>query len=164
MKTTLPQVITEEEFVMIIKATKSKERRLAFRLGYVLGLRISEVIKLQPEDVDYNRRMLFIRQAKGSKDRYVPFPKKLTKLLKHLPIKVGSRALQYAINNISEQVIGRKMKFHSLRHSAATNYLSKGMNIRQVQQLLGHSNLNTTMIYTHVNPEDIRDVMDSVWD
>lgn len=159
----LPQVINEQEFIKIIENTTKDKHKLAFGLAFFCGLRISEVCKLQPGDVDLDRNMLFIRQAKGNKDRYVPIPQPLRRKLSHLPIDLTPRALELALHKISLKSIGKRTRFHSLRHSAATLYLSKGMNIREVQQLLGHSRLDTTMIYTHVSPDDIKRKMDEVW-
>ena len=163
MSQKLPNVITEKEFIQLMKACKNKKHKLAFSLGFFCGLRISEVLKLTPDDIDYNREMIFIRQGKGKKDRYVPIPKPLRRGLKGLPVKLCSRSLQIGINKLSERVLKKRIKFHTLRHSAATHYLSKGMNIRQVQQLLGHSRLDTTMIYTHVSPDDLKNSMDDIW-
>jgi integrase/recombinase XerD len=159
----LPKVITFEEFMKIIKVTRKASHKLAFSLGFFCCLRVSEVTKLELSDVDMGRKMLFIRQAKGDKDRYVPIPKPVVRGFKHLPISVTPRALQFAINKYSEIALGRKIKFHTLRHSGATHYLRKGMDIRQIQQLLGHAQLNTTMIYTHVSPQDVQDTMDKIW-
>lgn len=161
----LPKTINHDEFVSLMKETKENKYKLAFSLGYFCGLRISEVINLTQNHIDYDRKMLFIEQGKGKKDRYVPFPSLISVhlLKKHIPLGVTKRALQYQISHISERLMGRKVKFHAFRHSCATNYLAKGMNIREVQQLLGHSKLDTTMIYTHVNPEDLKQKMEKIW-
>ena len=150
----LPEVINEEEFFKILKETKKEKHKLAFGLAFFCGLRISEVCKLQQEDIDLNRNMLFVRQSKGGKDRYVPIPPPLRTKLKGVPISLTPRCLELALHRISKKVLGKGTRFHSLRHSAATLYLSRGMNIREVQQLLGHSRLDTTGIYTKANPEE----------
>ena len=159
----LPEVITFEEFVKIMRATKKKHHKLAFALGFFCCLRISEVTKLKPENVDLERGYLFIQEAKGGKDRYVPIAKPLRTQLKYLPVGVCNRALQFKINEISKKVLGKKIHFHTLRHSGATHYLKNDMNIREIQNLLGHSRLDTTMIYTHVSPENIKERMDNIW-
>lgn len=159
----LPEVINEQDFYKLIKACTNEKHKLAFSLSFFCGLRVSEVTKLKPMDVDLGRGTLFIRQAKGDKDRYVVIPSPLRKGLKHLPIGLGARALQIAINKLTLEVLGKKHHFHTLRHSSATHYLSKGMNIRQVQQLLGHSRLDTTMLYTHVSLDDMKAKMEEIW-
>lgn len=163
MATRLPEVLNELQFTQLMKECKHDNHKLAFSLGFFCGLRISEVTKLQPADVDLQRGMLFIRAGKGDKDRYVPIPSPMVRGLKHLPVGVGDRALQIAFNKLSLKVLGKSHHFHTLRHSSATFYLSKGMNIRQVQQLLGHSRLDTTMIYTHVSPDDVKNKMEEIW-
>ena len=160
----LPEIITLEEFNKILEHTKKPEHKLSFKLGFLCGLRISEVLKLEQKDIEKNRGFLFIRQAKGNKDRYVPIAKPLLKDLKHIPIKIKRRALQHAIGKIAEETINRKIHFHTLRHSGATFYLNKGMNLREVQQLLGHSRIDTTTIYTHISPNDLQNKFKALWD
>ena len=166
-KNSLPEVITLEDFQRILRGTKKKVHRIAFQLAFFCGLRISEVIKLQPDDIDFNRNTIFIRAGKGKKDRYVPIPKNFKNTLKRnislFPIPVGIRALQRAINRISMKTIGRRIHFHTLRHSCATHYLSNGMNLREVQILLGHSRIDTTQIYTHISIDDLKHKMDEIW-
>jgi integrase len=160
----LPAVLSLDEFMKVLNATYKPHHKLAFKLGFLCGLRVSEVVKLKPEDVDYDRRLLFIRQAKGGKDRYVPFPSKLSRGLKKLPIKCGIRALEIAFRGACKRAdITKDAHFHTLRHSAATYYLDKGMNIVQVQQLLGHSRIDTTTIYLHISPKQVKDSMDNIW-
>ena len=161
----LPVVLTKEEVEKIIESAYKEHHKTAFKLSFLCGLRISEVINLKKEDIDTNRRMLFIRQAKGRKDRYVPYPKGLNKSFKNIPLKCGIRALQLAFKEaVKRSGIKKDVHFHTLRHSSATFYLNKGMNLRAVQNFLGHSNLNTTQIYTHVNPEDVKNSMDKIWE
>jgi integrase len=160
----LPVVLNFDEFSKILDVTKNPKHRLAFKLGFLCGLRVSEVVKLTLDDVDYGRRFLFIRQAKNSKDRYVPFPEQFSRDLKHLPVGKGIRALQKAIKVASVKAgIPKDVHFHTLRHSAATFYLGKGMNLVEVQQMLGHSQIGTTMVYLHVSPDGVKSSMDRIW-
>jgi len=160
----LPVVITLEEFNQLLKATKRPHHRLAFKLGFIMGLRISEVTKLQPSDVDKSRKLLLIRQAKGSKDRMVPYPEMMEKDWKFLPIKVKDRALQRVIRRIAKKAgITKDIHFHSLRHSCATHWMEKGRDLRSIQQLLGHARLETTSIYTHISGKFLKEEMDEVW-
>jgi len=156
MKRKIPDTITEEEFKKIIKQVKHQHHKLAFALGFYQAMRVSEVTKLTPINIDKNRRLIYIKESKGQKDRNIPIAPEVLRGLKHLPINCGIRALQIAFKNISKKVLDKDLHFHCLRHSGATHYLNKKKwNIRQVQQFLGHSNLNTTQIYTHVSPEDL---------
>jgi len=109
--------------------------------------------------------MLHIREGKGGKDRYVPYPRQLEKSLSGVPIiKCGVRALEYAIKkSVKGAKINKDIHYHSLRHSSASYYLSKGMTLREVQQLLGHSRITTTGIYLHTSPEDVKKRMGDIW-
>lgn len=156
----IPETITEEELIKILKIVKDNKRKLAFMLGFYQGMRVSEVVKLQPENIDYNRRLVMIKQAKGSKDRNIPIAPEVLKGLKYLPIDVGVRALEISFKKYCNKVLNKNLHFHSLRHSGATHYLNvKKWNLRQVQVFLGHARVSTTEIYTHVNPEELIDVM-----
>lgn len=150
----IPEVITVEEFLKIIRATKVKHHRISFILGFFAAMRISEIVKLKQEDIDRGQRIIRIKQAKGKKDRNIPIPPEAIKGLTNIPIKCGVRALQYAFKNKAKKVLGKNLHFHQLRHSGATYYLNKKKwSTRQVQQLLGHSKIQTTEIYTHVTPQ-----------
>lgn len=154
----IPQTISEEDLLHLIKNTNKIHHKLAFALGFYECMRISEVVKLKPENID--KEIIRIKQAKGSKDRNIPINPKIRKLLKHVPVKCGARALQIAFRLKVLQFLGKDMHFHDLRHSGATHYLNvEKWNLRQVQLLLGHARVSTTEIYTHVNPEDLIDLM-----
>ena len=160
----IPEVLNIDEFNLILKQLKKHHHRLGVKLGFLCGLRVSEIIKLLPSDIDKGRGMIFIRQAKGKKDRIVPIPSPLSHDLKHLPMSCGIRALQIAFHNaVKKAGITKEVTFHTLRHSAASYYLSKGMSIKEVQNLLGHSRISTTEIYLHANPEDIQNRMKEIW-
>lgn len=156
----LPEIITEEEFIKIIRNTKKKHHRLAFILGFYGCMRVSEIINLKPEHIDRGQRIIRIKQAKGKKDRNIPIPKQAIRGLSHLPIRCGVRALQIAVKTYGKKILNKDIHFHTLRHSGATFYLNKKRwATRQVQQLLGHSKIQTTEIYTHITPQDLIDKM-----
>lgn len=158
----IPETITEKEFIELIKHIKNPKKKLAYSLGFYQAMRVSEVIKLQKENIDRNRRLILIKDAKGSKDRNIPISPNVLAGLKHLPIGCGIRALQMSFKNASKKYLNKDLHFHTLRHSGATHYLNvKKWDVRYVQQFLGHSNLNTTQIYTHVNPQNL---MEKMWE
>jgi len=161
----LPETISIEELVILIKNTKSPHHKLAFKLGFLCGLRVSEVVKLKLEHIDLNRGFLFIKDSKWGRDRYVPIPAPLKKDLRKFNSfkKVGVRALQKMYRKQCLRYLKRDLNFHTLRHSCATNYLHKGMNVKQVQMLLGHSSLTTTAIYLHVKPSELKTKIDEIW-
>jgi integrase/recombinase XerD len=160
----LPKYITFDEAVKIIKNTDNLNHKVAFTLGFFCGLRISEVTNLKPEDVNLDTRELFISQSKNDKDRYVPIPKPVLPALKYLPITIGNRALQQAINTQSEKLIGRKIHFHTLRHSSATHYMNMGIDLNYLQRFLGHSDIGTTTVYLHINPKRMREKILGCWE
>lgn len=160
MKHKIPETITEPEFLKIIKHVRKKHHRASFILGFYGCMRISEIVKLKPQDIDKGQRLIRIKQAKGNKDRNIPIPPQVVRGLSHIPIRCGVRALEIAFKYYAKKALDRDLYFHCLRHSGATYYLNKKKwSTRQVQQLLGHSKLQTTEIYTHVTPQDLIDRM-----
>ena len=151
----IPDTISEGELLKILKVSKS-HHRAAFILAFYGCMRVSEVVKLQKEDIDRGQRLIKIKQAKGCKDRNIPIPPQAVRALSHFPLSCGVRALQIAIKSKGIKVLGKNIHFHTLRHSGASWYINvKGWSTRQVQQLLGHSKVQTTEIYTHVTPKDL---------
>ena len=154
----LPKTISESEFLEGTKKIKDNKHKIAFMLGFYQGMRVSEVVNLLPENIDRERGFIHIKEAKGNKDRDVPIMPPVLSGLKHIPIGIGIRWLQ----KLSQRHYG--VPFHTFRHSGATFYLNdKKVDIRQIQQLLGHSRLDTTQIYTHINPTQLKNAFEEVW-
>lgn len=152
----LPEIITEEELLQLLNKTKHKHHYLAYALGFYQAMRISEIVNLKLEDIDFNLKLIWIKQGKGSKDRKIPLAPQVKSIIKDLPIKCGVRALEIAFKGISKQVLNKDLHFHCLRHSGITHYLvKKGWSSLEVQRLAGHSRITTTQIYTHINPQDL---------
>lgn len=160
----IPETITEKELISIVNTKGIKNNhKLAFLLGFYQSMRVSEVINLRPEHINKQQHIIMIKQGKGKKDRNIPIIKPLllnqsTMIysLNRLPINIGVRALEKAIKKYGKEIIKKEIHFHTLRHSGATWLLNKKRwDIRQVQRFLGHSKIQTTEIYTHVNPQDL---------
>ena len=120
-------------------------------------MRISEIVKLKPENIDFGQKLIRIKQGKGGTDRNIPIAPEVLRGLKHLPIRCGVRALQVIFKKYVKLAgIDKDLHFHCLRHSGASHYLNKKKwDLRSVQVFLGHSRIDTTTIYTHVNPQDL---------
>jgi site-specific recombinase XerD len=158
----LPRVI-DGEFIksQLSKITNLKHKTI-LTLTYSVGLRVSEIVNLKIEDIDSKRMIIHIKNAKGKKDRIVPLSKTVLKLLReyyreYKPKEYlfnGQKSLQYSIGScqkIYKKYIDKNSSIHTLRHSSATGLLENGTDIRVIQKLLGHSNVKTTEIYTHVS-------------
>jgi integrase len=157
----IPDVIDEEELLNIVKHTKKKQHKLAWMLGYYQAMRISEVVKLSINDINFQSKLIHIKQSKGKKDRIIPIAPQVYKYLKHLPISVGVRALQRTLKRKSIKVLKKDIHFHTLRHSGLTYYhREKKLQLLDLQRFAGHSNPSSTQIYVHINPKDL---VDKLW-
>lgn len=169
---TLPDVLSQEEVIKILKMIENDKHRAILCLVYSSGLRVSEVVRLKTEDIDSSRMMIHIRQAKGKKDRYVILSEvalqELRKYIKKYPTNdwlfpggnegkhLTERSVQKVFENAKNKAkIKKKVSVHSLRHSFATHLLEGGIDLRYIQELLGHNSIKTTEIYTHISKKDI---------
>ncbi len=156
----LPRVIDREDLVIRIAAIENKKHKCILALAYCCGLRVSEVCNLKV--ADFNKGLLLIRQAKGRKDRYVSYSDNVTGWLKeyHFDYKptdylfTGQFGEQYSTRScqqIFKKYLDNAKSFHTLRHSCATTMLEQGTDLRVIQRVLGHSDIKSTTIYTHVS-------------
>lgn len=167
----LPVVLSRKEIEKILGVIANRKYYLAVALSYGAGLRISEVQNLRVRDIDLEESVISIKESKGKKDRITLFPEKLVCDFENFLAgkkgdafafdskkggKLTSRSFQAVFQRALKKVgITKKATFHSLRHSFATHLLENGTDVRYVQELLGHSNVRTTQIYTHVtNPKN----------
>lgn len=165
----LPIVLTRDEVNRIIASIKNNKHRLMIALAYGAGLRVSEVVNLKINDADLAELTIHIKQAKGQKDRITVFPEKIKSEIFSLVNlrdkndyvfaserggKLTTRTAQIIFEKaLASASIEKDATFHSLRHSFATHLLENGVDVRYVQELLGHANIRTTQIYTHMtNP------------
>ena len=166
----LPSVLNKSEIKDIIDITTNPIHKLIIQLLYSGGLRVSEVVNLKPGDFDIERNVLLVRQGKGAKDRITLLSQTLQNdILKHLLKnnpksyffesnrggKYSKRTIEEIVSQNAKKVLVKKVTPHTLRHSFATHLLENGTDIRYIQKLLGHKNLRTTQIYTHVANSDI---------
>jgi integrase/recombinase XerD len=173
-KRKLPTVLSRKQVVKLFTAVPSVRDRTVLQIMYASGLRLNEAIQLQVSDIDSEKMLLRVRNGKGAKERYAMLSPKLLEILRayyrvYRPkIYLFSGVRQ---KYVSETVIqracaeaGKKIGIHvfphALRHSFATHLLEQGTDINLIKELLGHSNLETTLIYTHVSTDVYRKVKD----
>jgi len=163
----LPQFLTEEEVEKLIMVADNFRNKLIVRLLYTTGLRVSELVNLNWEDIDFKNKEIIVRSGKGGKGRIVLVDETTLKMLLKYKEMTGKnrgsifdlsvRTVQHIIKELRERAkLTKKVTPHVLRHTFATHLLEAGADIRAIQELLGHSSLSTTQIYTHVTREHIR--------
>ena len=169
-KPTLPQILSRAELSRLFNACNNKKHKTMLRLLYSSGLRRNELLHLKLEDIitDDGKFRIRINKGKGSKDRYtVLSPMVLNELRDYYTTyhpkiylyngrekgqRMSTAGLRHALNDAVKRAgITRTVNLHILRHCFASHALEEGMNIKTLQHLMGHSSINTTMIYLHVS-------------
>jgi integrase/recombinase XerD len=175
--TTLPEVLTKDEVGKLLGGLGNLKHRTLLSLVYACGLRIGEALTLRPADLRLAERLLYVRAAKGRKDRRVPLAGKIVELLDQYqtayPCKEylfeGQKGGAYSYTS-ARQVMKRavtkaglpvKATLHTLRHSYATHLLQSGTYLRYIQEILGRTSPKTTMLYTHVAANDLKKIRSS---
>jgi integrase/recombinase XerD len=169
----LPNVLSKEEVQQLLKALKNRKHLAMLVLIYACGLRLGEVLKLLPTDIDAKRCVLIIRQAKGRKERIATLPEMIVDMLRgyykeYRPSKwlfesqqpeepYAERSIELVFKKALRQSgVKRPATLHWLRHSYATHLLEGGTDLRYIQELLGHKSSKTTEIYTHVSTQNLQ--------
>lgn len=172
----IPKVLSQQDIIKIFNVTENIKHRTIFMLAYSCGLRVSEVTNFKVSDIDSDRMLVIIRQSKGRKDRISTLSIKMLEQLRiyykvYQPREwlfenqmhngpMSQRTLQKVFNDaLGKAKINKKATFHSLRHSFATHLLDSGVDIRYIQELLGHSSTKTTEIYTHVSTRSLQKII-----
>jgi len=167
----LPTVLSKHEVINLIRCTRNLKHRAIIGLIYSCGLRISELINLELRDIDIQRKQLLIKNGKGRKDRYIILAESFLPILQNYLMTYepkryfveGRKGGLYSAVSIRSFLktscrlaqIKKRVTPHTLRHSYATHLLENGIDIRYIQELLGHIKPETTMIYTHVSKKDL---------
>ena len=164
----LPVVLSREEVARLLKATTNLKQKALLMVAYSAGLRVGEAVRLKVSDIDSKRMQIRVTAGKGAKDRYTLLLETALTILrdyvraekpkgwlfpgadptKHLSERSAERIFQRSKTKAS---ITKPATFHTLRHSFATHLLEDGVDIRYIQELLGHGNIRTAERYTHVS-------------
>lgn len=178
-RTKLPVVLSPDEVKHILSLVKTPTVRMALTVIYACGLRLSEGLQLKVQDIDSSRMLLWVRNGKGGKDRCVPLPERLLELLReywkrHRPRlylfpnqkkrePFCATTLQKTFKIVLLQSgIRKAASIHTLRHSYATHLLERGINLRVIQELLGHQSPQTTARYTHLTDKSFHTLAETV--
>ena len=171
----LPNVLSKEEVKAILNAHVNIKHKMMLSLIYSCGLRCGELLALHPVHIDSKRNIIFLKNAKGKKDRIVPLSPLILKMLReyykiykpktylfegqNISLPYDVRSLQLILKQALEKTgIRKPVTLHWLRHSYATHLLESGTDLRYIQELLGHSSSKTTEIYTHVSTKSIQQI------
>lgn len=169
---TLPQVLSRDEVKKMIESCDTRKSKLIIQLLYSSGVRVSELVSLKVNDLNFDEKIGWVRRGKGKKDRVFVLSEKIIPEIKNYisehpdNIYIFSKDKPLTTRNIQKIVkklaakaeITKKVTPHTMRHSYATHLLESGTDIRIIQALLGHENLNTTQLYAHVSTAQLKKV------
>lgn len=170
----LPKVLDKSDVLHMLAETVNIKHRVMLKLCYGMGLRVSEVVGLRITHIDSKRMQVLVQQSKGKKDRYVNLPHSVLEEMRdyfkeYKPkdyLFEGAMGDKYSVRSVQavfktamrKANINKQVGIHSLRHSYATHLMEQGTDIQFIQRLLGHNDIKTTLIYTHVADKSLRHV------
>jgi site-specific recombinase XerD len=157
----------------MINSIDNIKHKLILKLLYGCGLRVSEIVNLKKSDFNFKESLIYIKLAKGRKDRFVKIPDSIRKELKNYSEiiyseiffpsnrggKLSTKTIQKIVSNACKKAgITKKVSPHTFRHSFATHLLEQGTDLRIIQKLLGHSDIKTTQLYLKVSNASIKNI------
>lgn len=171
----LPEVLSQKDVLKILDSVSNIKHKAILFMVYSAGLRVGEVVRLRISDIDSNRMLIHIVQGKGRKDRYTLLSQIALEVLREYVKKckpekwlfpgddpgghITERTVQRIFESSKQKAgIQKKVSVHTLRHSFATHLLEGGVDLRYIQELLGHQSSKTTEIYTHVTEKSIKSI------
>jgi len=170
----LPIILSKDEVKKLLEVLKTQKSKLMISLMYACGFRVSELVNLKLDNLNFPEKIGHVRQAKGNKDRIFNIPEFLVEELQDQSEKqkqegeeylfsgqngkLSTRNLQKIVSFAAKRAGLKEVHCHTLRHSFATHLLENNVDIRKIQELLGHADLSTTQIYTHVSAEELKKI------
>jgi len=178
----LPIILSEEDVARLIESASSSYHRVILMTLYGTGLRREELCRLKVTDVDSQRMVIHVRQGKGNRDRDLPLSPKLLEVLRDYwrwrkpktylfpsllrtrqEKPITSKTVWYAVREAARRAgIKKKVHPHLLRHSWATHLLERGADLREIQVLLGHNDLETTALYLHLSQRHLQAIQNPI--
>ena len=160
LKKIVYKILTKEELKRLFDCVDNYKFKTIFMLAYGSGLRIGEIVNLRVEDIDSKKMRIFVREGKGNKERYTILPKGNKRERNLFFNGNGEPINQYVIRSHFRKYrkkakLNEKVTIHTLRHNFATNLIENGATLIQVKELMGHSNIRSTMVYIHVANIDL---------
>jgi site-specific recombinase XerD len=184
----LPSILSEEEVRRILSCVNTPHNHAYLTTVYSCGLRLHEGLHLEVPDIDSTRKMIHVHRGKGAKDRYVPLPEGTLHILRqhwkthrhprlifpaigrdrrrssYTSSTMAKSSVQGAFRRAKQLacIAKKNVSIHTLRHSYATHLLEAGVNLRTIQQFLGHVRLETTMVYLHLTSKGQQDAWEKI--
>lgn len=176
----LPVILSQDEVRRLLSLVKDHRDRMCLTLIYSCGLRLREGTRLQTQDIHSSRMLVHVRNGKGGKDRYVPLPQRTLELLRDYWVQERPKPWLFPEKREADRPMWRERPYntlksvlrkskidkavsvHTLRHSYATHLLEAGVNLRVIQEVLGHKSPKTTAIYTHMTPKVLAGLQNTI--